>query len=105
MSENAKHTPTPWVIGNQLNDHGLVIRGGRGAYVARIGENLRERDANAAFIVRAVNNHSELLYWAKLFERTLLFYIDADRDDEGKKLKTVTLNMLREALKLAEAIS
>lgn len=63
---NAKHTPTPWKVGPHT-----VILSNEGGYPTAIadiaipirgkGADYAEQQANAAFIVRAVNAHEELL--------------------------------------------
>lgn len=62
-----KHTPTPWKF-SQTHAHTLTIRhaDGGGEYVAeiRVGDTpelLLTDEANARFIVRAVNAHDDLL--------------------------------------------
>ena len=63
------HTPTPWSIGHSMERN--YIYGG-GSHLACIGSrengffihddgSLNESEANAAFIVRAVNSHDDLL--------------------------------------------
>ena len=41
------HTPGPAVIGDGVSDYGEVIRGPNKEYVARVGQNLREKKSNA----------------------------------------------------------
>ncbi|MFA5897667.1 MAG: hypothetical protein WC829_01010 [Hyphomicrobium sp.] len=51
-----KHTPTPWMVTGKQ-----TIRAGA-KFSAAIGKtNWRNGEANAAFIVRAVNSHAMLL--------------------------------------------
>ncbi|HXP63987.1 MAG TPA: hypothetical protein VN815_00815 [Steroidobacteraceae bacterium] len=53
----SEHTPTPWfVMGNSIQTKG-------GNYIADLSSprGSQERDANAAFIVKAVNNHDALV--------------------------------------------
>lgn len=71
-----KHTPTPWEV-SAVNENGIVGKQWDGSVtplaipvIPAWHENRRkgseEADANAAFIVRAVNAHEELL---KLVQR------------------------------------
>jgi len=78
-----KHTPTPWTV--QQSDHvgGLLIKPVPGQVVAQCDEG-SEMEANAAFIVRAVNAHDDLVaalkncapYYAVMGEATI-FAIEA----------------------------
>ncbi len=53
-----EHTPIPWMLGTNIqNDGSLALMGANGDRVARVDE----PDTDAAFIVRAVNNHEKLL--------------------------------------------
>jgi hypothetical protein len=56
------HTKLPWAISTVSAD---IIVNNRDNFVAKCGESLfipeNEQDANAAFIVRAVNAHDELV--------------------------------------------
>lgn len=68
-----KHTPTPWSYGTKIsgseNHKGFYIRSKGGTYILHeihpLDEDGKEGQANAAFIVRAVNAHEELLSAAK----------------------------------------
>lgn len=62
----AEHTPTPWNIapGRNAADNTIEIREGlysAVAYVAPRPHYADNQEANAAFIIRAVNSHEELL--------------------------------------------
>jgi hypothetical protein len=64
---------------------------------------LDQRRANALLIAAA----PELLEMAKLFEKSVEYQIrvartDAGSDEEGARLKTITLNLIREAISKAE---
>jgi hypothetical protein len=62
---NTRHTPTPWSLQNglicALNGRAIIDPG----HIA--GETEEECEANAAFIVRAVNNHEALVESLKGF--------------------------------------
>lgn len=66
---NAQHTPTPWEIGNVTYQHNfecwtktVSAKGTRPLVGHRVaGRTEAECNANAAFIVRAVNAHDELV--------------------------------------------
>lgn len=63
VSTNTAHTPTPWKVGTWKDVKGdkTVIKSGA-IVIADIQWQLNdEEEANAAFIVRAVNNYSEML--------------------------------------------
>lgn len=67
------HTPTPWVLDvSRVDDDGAVppvILDRTGMLIAMLGymdgKDARNCDTNAAFIVRAVNAHDELVAAAK----------------------------------------
>lgn len=71
MKTQVQHTPTPWlkaelgVVRNEVDNY-LVAR--------CIGDTDQEADANAAFIVRAVNSHEAMLEALKLVVRDLKKY-------------------------------
>jgi hypothetical protein len=60
-----KHTPTPWKV-NDCRDSGwmdnaIYIAKDSGENLARVYKDYGNVEANAAFIVRAVNAHDELV--------------------------------------------
>jgi hypothetical protein len=67
MTNNAKHTPTPYATDNVVivNDwepaHVKITNGRKIIAKASYGKTDAERRANAAFIVKACNNHDALL--------------------------------------------
>jgi hypothetical protein len=72
MNES-NHTPTPWNVRTDANEFALIGKGP--TYIGFIEKDRHEAEANAAFIVRAVNCHDELvamvdelLAWAKSVE-------------------------------------
>jgi hypothetical protein len=95
----AEHTKTPWrLVGKS------VIRDEEG-WIATVER--RNRDANAAFIVRAANCHAELVALAEQFEQTIQFYMRkdaADGDDEGARMNGGTLRDVRELLAKASGV-
>ena len=58
----SKHTPTPWVL-NTTGDRSIVTSSGGDFAVLHTcwPGNVDEREANAAFIVLAVNSHAALV--------------------------------------------
>lgn len=65
---NSKHTPTPWFAsedGDGENYGASTLVDARNGYIASVGapfaEVAEENLANAAFIVRAVNAHDDLV--------------------------------------------
>lgn len=106
---SAKHTPGPWRIREDCGGEGVVgadrtlvadcaiwdKRGRRPEEVCR---------ANACLIAAA----PELLDHAVLFERTIIYEIAKSEkagDDEGARLATVTLNLLRATIAKARGVS
>lgn len=53
-------------------------------------------------IVLAVNNHNALLEIARLFAKSIEFQIKREDDDEGCRMKMVTLNLIRDAISEAD---
>ena len=98
------HTPTPWTFGNG-EKFPFVIRhdsDGLGSHIAYIAcqevickEHGGTPEANAAFIVRAVNAHEELLEACKCAGDALLA-------NEGDPIKREALRQLREAIAKSE---
>ncbi len=75
---NTKHTPTPW---KQSPD--FMIEGKNGDYVCRMDASEgRQHHANAAFIVKAVNAHNELV--GRL--EACLAYMESDSDDKQERI-------------------
>ncbi len=103
-----KHTKTPFTIGHDdwFADCPFIPIMCGDTKIAEVlpkdGEGLSAEDrANAAFIVRAVNCHAELVALAEQFEKTIQFYMRkdaADGDDEGARMKGGTLRDVRELL-------
>lgn len=64
---SGEHTPTPWYLQRYPDEKSVEIKANRGyALIANVYWNEGEVEANAAFIVRAVNSHEELLTLLKL---------------------------------------
>lgn len=61
-TQTDKHTPTPWILANNLNRDIRAIQQGN-VYCSAGGSPLAKCDdpANAAFIVRACNAHEALV--------------------------------------------
>lgn len=72
MKTSAKHTPTPWEVKGNLNK----IENAKGLTVCDLRSNTVDADADAEFIVRAVNSHEELL----AVVRNLVTCMDAEPD-------------------------
>ncbi len=61
MSE-PKHTPLPWIIFSDLEDGPVaLLPAGRPGEICRFNQFMQNNQANAEFIVRAVNNHDALV--------------------------------------------
>lgn len=103
MSPMGEHTPTPWEIRHRLNSIGDKMNGGRWV-IAQTGTSKREdffiaempfaacrsqdekeHDANAAFIVKAVNNHALMV--AEL-HRLLALYGNQETADVLASIRT-----------------
>lgn len=58
-----RHTPTPWKV--RQDDQQLLITGDYETIIARLdiwkNEGKKQMEANAAFVVRAVNSHEALI--------------------------------------------
>lgn len=86
-AEKTKHTPTPWTIGvydasedfKSINTHVAVCKPD-GSLLATCGPVDAESKADAAFIVRAVNSHEELVQFARNVE-AYLAGLGTSRDD------------------------
>lgn len=88
-----KHTPTPWTIIDADSSWNLF---GGSQHVAKIGK-ARNGLTDAAYIVRAVNAHEELLQFAKNVE-AYLAGLGTSRDDA----ECVLLNYAEQAIAKAE---
>jgi len=75
----ADHTPTPWHTGSTFNDElVMAFDDNRECIVAelKVDSDLTgdRSDANAAFIVKAVNSHAALVKARDLLDRVLELY-------------------------------
>jgi hypothetical protein len=99
MTNEIKHTPTPWFY-NYQHDSIYDAPDIRGASVCIAGiKRIPDYKANAEFIVRAVNSHNALVAALK-WSRTLI-YDHAIKDGFGHDIATLACNQMDEALKLA----
>lgn len=104
------HTPTPWKFTHHTNiggDQMARIDDEKGIFLAGVSDmNLIDhslRDANAAFIVRAVNAHEELLEAAKLASKIAENWIHDQLDGtSGLKSALEGLESVRKAISKAE---
>jgi len=104
------HTATPWrAWGNDIladdpngDDVCVGVAGKQSGLINLLSIPRREEiRCNAAFIVKAVNAHDELVQWANMLEKTLVYNIkklERAGDDEGVRLQSFTLAMVRETL-------
>jgi len=84
MKTKTQHTPTPWKVGFK---NPQTIESETGKDIAACGAyrlSLKEAEANADFIVRAVNSHEALLEAAKqalkfINEKANGVYVDASQ--------------------------
>lgn len=96
------HTPGPWSATADGDIQPPSDDGNMGYWIAHVGDCGPNWKANARLIAAA----PELLEQCRLFKRALEYQIRASRgagDDEGAKLKTLTLNLLLEDLAKAGA--
>jgi hypothetical protein len=85
------HTPTPWKVIKGDREHAFnIVHDSKNGGTAVVRDVLKE--ANAVFIVRAVNSHDNLINAIKL----LLECVDASQLPEG------ALKAIAEVLDLAE---
>lgn len=85
-----KHTPTPWKVTHQIATDGTNDIVADGKFIAHLGGNLNgdsEHEANAEFIVLAVNSHEALL---KALKSALTMIRSISRDTEYGALKENT---------------
>lgn len=61
MSNEARHTPVPWRVGRSNGHFDIFTQAGELVAAMNIGHIAGEEKANAAFIVRAVNVHDDLV--------------------------------------------
>lgn len=84
----SKHTPTPWNFGTTAPHQRIILGGDNRRYICnvQIHQTPRanglldedEREANAAFIVRACNAHDELLAVCKEIEDASVYWSEYD---------------------------
>jgi len=97
-----KHTPTPWKLSLPDGDSRFVAS-------IQIGDkSLNDREqvlsnADAAFIVRAVNAHQELLDAAKEALEKLELIDQINFDETGEEMPSPETEQLRQAIAKAEA--
>jgi hypothetical protein len=101
---SAKFTPAPWHIGA---NEAYVFPDGHGLTVSHVAStigsdrSIEEQKANARLIAAAPDLHALV----RQFERTVEYLITKDRhkdDEEGARLKTFTLNLIRDVLAKVE---
>ncbi|GEM_PF-7043972 len=94
----AEHTPTPWFIkhpcspGKDYDCEDVSIRSDeRGQLVTKVRRRFPNDEGDAAFIVRAVNNHDDLV----LIAEKLLYFTTQDRKPMGIELDFVRDTLAR----------
>ena len=103
MSE-AKHTPGPWSVAERLGFGWLIHPNVAVAYGGEGSGKQDEGEHNARLIAAA----PDLLTSVKLFRDTIEYLIKADRvagDDEGARLKSFTLEDVKDLIAKAEGRS
>lgn len=94
------HTPTPWMVDGEARYAGFrIIDGNKRSVAAFPSTSTRppeERNANAALIVKAVNNHAQLVGMLQ----DVLEYLDGDVDvidgPEGQQLPNRAMRLVQE---------
>ena len=115
---DTKHTPLPWTYQfEQGNDWGLITAGKSGPIIANVNSEscpdiqsapcfrVMPKEANAAFICHAVNNHYELLEACKVAEdciRKIPAFGDSIGTEISKAQLGVAYNRLTTAIAHAE---
>jgi hypothetical protein len=66
------HTPTPWILYERKNGPDILANGGD-ELIVEGGHAGQDWEANAAFIVRAVNAHDNLLFALKGLRNAIVF--------------------------------
>lgn len=96
------HTQTPWKgpcePDSNFQKGKLTIKTMDGEVVATV--TTKNRD-NAKFIVKAVNLHDELVEWARLLEKSIVWQkgkLEKEGDMEGSNLLNLNLIKVRETL-------
>lgn len=85
---NTQHTPAPWREGTRGPNNCPII-GARGLMIAMLTTGIDfqdEADANASFIVRACNNHDQLIFNLTML---LAYMPDPDVDCDLGRAHTV----------------
>ena len=106
----SQHTPTPWTVDEALARDNRVISGPNGEVVVEVAATLdhdstsdllvdHERDANAAFIVRACNAYDDLL--AALREIVRLADANATDQHDMAVVRAYAVDAARAALRKA----
>lgn len=110
MTDLSKATPRPWRTDSSCGDQLIVDAKGCHLAWCDFTDSSRplseeEMTANAALIVQAVNAHDDLVTQVRLFERCVVYEIkksEQEGDDEGARLKSFTLALIRDTLAKAE---
>lgn len=105
MNNEVKPTPTPWrtsavgrdVYATHPNGDCAICIATCGGYEPSLAHFLEQAKANAAFIVRAVNAHNDMLEALRFAEDALVWY-----DEEGKVVAKNALKEVRAAIAKAE---
>jgi hypothetical protein len=101
-NETHTHTPTPWRRDNQdFNSHSSIGILSDDGPIANVIPLAYQHEANAAFIVRAVNSHARLVEALKGLVETIYalnFRPVPEHCDEGNDF-TIAFNNARQALR------
>lgn len=103
-SQKAAHTPTPWKSRINISDRCIELETDKTHVASVHGNSQSEIEANAAFIVRAVNSYNDLLIIAKeaLCELDPDCKYDGERWERGMSDREGLIIGLYEAIAKAE---
>ena len=94
--KDSTHTPIPWKLDSKPTDYPQTVESSDGTVLAITGNDR----ANAAFIVRAANNHAELL---EALERALTTTQEIERVTGQRHYNPGTLQKMADAIKKAKS--
>ena len=102
--KTTKHTPTPWKVHPDVPNQ-IVTDGTEEFFVADLDTgDIDEDNANAAFIVRAVNSYEKLLAILKHAQSSLRTFRDVPLHEQGwTSIDDDVMTLIEEALSDAKA--
>lgn len=94
MSQQTKHTPTPWKTNTAVATY---IQAADGCHIAKTDDGYETdlREANAAFIVRACNSHDALVNQSTRLLKAIVDMNFSDEAIEAIEDLTATISAVR----------